>query len=112
MSRGRAAARRFDPVPAFAALGDRTRLELVRRLSDGQPRSLSQLSANVDMTRQAVTKHLRVLERARLVRCEQVGRESHFALEPETLASLRGYLETVAKQWDDALARLQRFVED
>jgi DNA-binding transcriptional ArsR family regulator len=112
MSRSRATARSFDPVPAFAALGDRTRLTLVRRLSNGEPRSIASLSDDTDMTRQAVTKHLRVLERAGLVRCSRVGRETQFALEAKTLGELREYLDTVSKQWDAALSRLRTFVED
>lgn len=108
----RADARRIDPVSAFAALGDATRLSLVTRLSDGEPRSISQLAGDTAITRQAVTKHLRVLERAGLVRSERVGRESRFALEARRLAELRDYLDTVSRQWDDALSRLKRFVEE
>jgi DNA-binding transcriptional ArsR family regulator len=111
MSRRRVAARRLDPVAAFAALGDRTRLALVRRLSDGRPRSIARLTADADMTRQAVTKHLGVLARAGLVESDRVGRESRFALVPKRVASLRDYLDTVSQQWDDALLRLQGFVE-
>lgn len=113
MSRSRTAtARSFDPVPAFAALGDRTRLALVTRLSDRQPRSIAQLSADAEITRQAVTKHLRVLERAGLVRSHRAGRESRFAFEPQTVDALKDYLDTVSRQWDDALSRLKSFVED
>lgn len=112
MSRASGGAKSFDPVPVFAALGDRTRLALIRRLSDGHPRSIARLSADADITRQAVTKHLRALERAGLVRCMRVGRESRFALQPEPINELRKYLDTVSSQWDDALSRLKKFVED
>jgi DNA-binding transcriptional ArsR family regulator len=100
-----------DPAPIFAALGDRTRLSLLRRLSDGQARSIATLSADSRLTRQAVTKHLQVLERAGLVGSLRVGRESRFAFRPEPVAQARSYLETVAAQWDDALARLQALIE-
>lgn len=100
-----------DPAPVFAALGDPTRLWLLARLSDGQPRSISVLAADTDLTRQAVTKHLHVLEHAGLVQSRRVGRESRFGFHPEPLADARAYLDRVSAQWDDALARLRTFVE-
>ena len=57
-----------DPSLIFAALGDRTRLALLGQLGDGHTRSITALSAGTRLTRQAVTKHLRVLERVGLVR--------------------------------------------
>jgi DNA-binding transcriptional ArsR family regulator len=100
-----------DPAPIFAALGDRTRLSLLATLSDGQARSIASLAANADITRQAVTKHLRVLENAGLVGSARVGRESRFACRPEPLADARAYLDAVSARWDEALARLKAFVE-
>ncbi|KXF76586.1 ArsR family transcriptional regulator [Paramesorhizobium deserti] len=100
-----------DPAPIFAALGDRTRLSLVMKLSDGQTRSIAKLSADTEITRQAVTKHLRVLENAGLVSSSRVGRESQFALRPEPIAEIRSYLDEVSRQWDDALSRLRSFIE-
>ena len=63
------------------------------------------------MSRQAITKHLRVLETAGLVRGETTGRERRFELQPKPLAEIRDYLDLVSKQWDEALGRLKRFVE-
>lgn len=100
-----------DPAPAFAALGDRTRLALLAELGDGRPRSIAALSAGTDLTRQAVTKHLRVLERAGLVGMHRVGRESRFVFRPEPVADLRAYLDRVSAQWDGALGRLRAHVE-
>jgi DNA-binding transcriptional ArsR family regulator len=100
-----------DPAPVFAALGDRTRLALLRKLSDGQPRSIATLSANTELTRQAVTKHLHILENAGLVRSIRIGRESRFAHRPEPIAELRAYLDSISAQWDEAPARLRAFVE-
>lgn len=105
-------ARPFDPVPVFAALGDGTRLSLVRRLGDGRQHSIAELSTDAEMSRQAVTKHLRVLEGAGLVESSRVGRETRFTLVPAPIDSLREYLQTVSRQWDDALLRLRDFVED
>jgi DNA-binding transcriptional ArsR family regulator len=96
----------------FAALGDATRLSVLDRLSRGTPESIVRLTAGTRLTRQAVTKHLRVLEAAGVVRSIRAGRESLFALEPKPIDDLRRYLETVSAQWDDALARLKAFVEE
>jgi DNA-binding transcriptional ArsR family regulator len=96
----------------FAALGDETRLSLVARLSSGPPQSISRLADGTLLTRQAITKHLRVLEGVGVVRRERVGRESRFAFRPEPLKEVRSYLDYVSSQWDDALARLKAFVED
>jgi DNA-binding transcriptional ArsR family regulator len=96
----------------FAALGDATRLALVDRLTSGEPQSIARLTAGTRLTRQAVTKHLHVLEGAGVVRSVRVGRESQFALEPKPIDDVRSYLEHVSQQWDRALARLKAFVED
>ena len=102
----------FGPARVFAALGDRTRLRLLARLSDGRSRSIAALSQDSEMTRQAVTKHLRVLEEAGLVASVRAGRESRFQYRPEPLAEARGWLDRVSAQWDGALGRLRDLVED
>ena len=101
-----------NPAPVFAALGDRTRLSLLMKLSDGQTRSIAKLSSDTTLTRQAVTKHLHVLQHAGLVSSIRVGRESQFALRPEPIIEARSYLDTVSAHWDDALTRLRAFVEE
>lgn len=98
-------------APIFAALGDPTRLALLARLSRGQPRSISQLTSESKITRQAVTKHLRVLEVVGIVRCSRSGRESLFHFDPQPLADMQKYLARLASRWDDALARLKSFAE-
>ena len=98
-------------VAVFAALGDETRLELVAKLSGGRPQSIVQLTAGRAVTRQAITKHLRVLEGAGLVRGIRRGRETLFALEPKPLDEARRSLDRIARQWDLALARLKSLVE-
>lgn len=100
-----------DPAPVFSALGDSTRLELVSRLSEGQARSITQLTGGLGLSRQAVTKHLRVLEQAGIVNSSRVGRESQFTYVPESIEQVRSYLDKVSEQWDDALSRLKSFVE-
>ena len=104
--------RRRSQAPVFAALGDETRLALVRRLSRGRPHSISQLTEGSALTRQAITKHLRVLERTGIVHSVRAGRESMFAFDPEPVIQLREYLDAVSAEWDQALARLKAFVEE
>lgn len=105
-------ARRQAKAPVFAALGDETRLRLVAKLCAGQPRSISQLTEGSRLTRQAITKHLRVLERARIVRSVRSGRESLFEFDPKPIDDIKQYLDWISGQWDQALARLKSFVED
>ena len=95
----------------FAALGDETRLSVLAKLCNGESLSISRLTEGTKLTRQAVTKHLRVLAEAGVVRGVHVGRESLFALEPGPIEALRDYLDQVSRQWDDALARLKTHVE-
>jgi DNA-binding transcriptional ArsR family regulator len=95
----------------FAALGDETRLALIDRLSDGRPRSIMRLTEGLGLSRQGVTKHLRVLEKAGLVRSKQEGRESRFLLLPDPVRDARSYLDRVAADWEEALSNLKAFVE-
>jgi DNA-binding transcriptional ArsR family regulator len=100
-----------EKANVFAALGDETRLLLLAKLCKGQRYSISELTEGTKLTRQAVTKHLRVLERVRIVHAKRAGRESLFTLDPEPIDEMAAYLETVSKQWDAALTRLKAFVE-
>jgi DNA-binding transcriptional ArsR family regulator len=98
-------------APVFAALGDETRLSLLAKLGRGQRHSISQLTEGSHLTRQAITKHLRVLERVRVVRCVHSGRERLFELNPQPVQEVRAYLDRISEQWDQALSRLKSFVE-
>jgi DNA-binding transcriptional ArsR family regulator len=95
----------------FAALGDETRLSLLAKLSRGQRYSIAELTEGTKLTRQAVTKHLRVLERVRVVHRVREGRESLFRFDPQPVIEMKDYLDHVSQQWDGALARLKTFVE-
>lgn len=99
-------------APVFAALGDSNRLELISRLADGQAQSIAQLSDGLRITRQGVSKHLSVLESARIVSSRRVGRESQFSLRQDTLNDARHYLERASQQWDEAVGRLKKLVEE
>jgi DNA-binding transcriptional ArsR family regulator len=96
----------------FAALGDETRLSLVARLSAGGPMSIARLTEGASVTRQAVTKHLQVLESAGLAASSRLGRESVWELEPQPFDLARRYLDGISAQWDEALGRLKAFVEE
>jgi DNA-binding transcriptional ArsR family regulator len=96
----------------FAALGDETRLRLVSRLCEGGPMSITRLTAGTDLTRQAIAKHLRVMEGAGLARSARHGRESVWRLDPLRLRDVRHHLELISRRWDDALGRLRELVED
>jgi DNA-binding transcriptional ArsR family regulator len=108
--RSLAKARRVH-APVFAALGDETRLSLVAKLCEGSPRSIARLTEGSNLTRQAISKHLRVLQSAGIVESVRVGRESQYELKPKPIDDAKGYLDYVSAQWDDALGRLKSFVE-
>jgi DNA-binding transcriptional ArsR family regulator len=98
-------------APIFAALGDETRLALVVRLGSVGPHSIAQLAAESHLTRQAITKHLEVLGTAGLVSSERRGRERVWNFEAGELNEARSFLDDVSGKWDEALARLRKFVE-
>lgn len=98
-------------TPVFAALGDPTRLALIARLAAEAPRSITQLAEGLDQSRQSVTKHLKVLERAGLIQSGRSGRTRRFTCKPQALRNASDYLQAVSEQWDDALARLREQVE-
>ena len=112
---GGGAGEAFDNIrasaPVFAALGDKTRLDLVARLCSGGPLSIARLTAGAEVTRQAITKHLNILAGAGLVRDIRVGRERLWEVETRQLEEARRCLERISDQWDDALARLKLAVE-
>jgi DNA-binding transcriptional ArsR family regulator len=99
------------PAPVFAALGDENRLRLLSRLGGGGPMSISRLTAGSGMTRQGVTKHLRVLAGAGLVRGTRRGKESLWQLERQRLEEARHSLDLISRQWDESLNKLRLFVE-
>lgn len=95
----------------FAALGCVTRLELLSRLGDGREYSITELSDGLDLTRQAITKHLQVLQNTGIVNSRRVGRESRFTIRPGPITQAKDYLTQVSDQWDKSIARLRETVE-
>ena len=88
------------------------RLRLIAALCVGGAMSITQLTSGTDITRQAITKHLGVLAAAGMVRDLKVGRERLWEFEPAQLDEARRSLEAIARQWDHALAKLKRAVEN
>lgn len=106
-----AAAQLAEAAPVFAALGDATRLRIVARLCVDGPQSIVRLTDGTDVTRQAITKHLRALEEAGLVRSTRAGRERIWEIDPRRLTAATRALEQISTQWDATLERLRAFVE-
>jgi DNA-binding transcriptional ArsR family regulator len=107
--------KRPDPkavADVFFALGDGTRLAVVRKLSEGAPLSATALSGGAKVTRQAIVKHLQVLEEAGLVTHEKRGREVLFSLDAPRLLEAREFLDGISAGWDRAIERLRRLVEE
>ena len=95
----------------FFALGDDTRLSVVRKLGKGGSLSATALSDGALVTRQAIVKHLQVLESAGLVTHDKHGREVRYALEPLRLEEAHAFLDNVVAGWDRAIERLRTIVE-
>ncbi|MDQ2944670.1 MAG: ArsR family transcriptional regulator [Acidobacteriota bacterium] len=110
-ARSRIAANVTDAAPIFAALGDVTRLTLIKRLCDQGPLPIAKLASGTLVSRQAVTKHLHALESVGLARCNGAGRGSIWEMQTRRLAEVCGYLDQISDHWDQALSRLRTVVE-
>src|SRR5688500_2192082 len=103
MSRSLSRSSSGEAAVIFAALGDATRLRLIARMSDAGPLSIANLADGFDISRQAISKHLRVMSEAGLAKCGRRGREAVWQLEQDGLAEARRYLQAISKDWDDKL---------
>ncbi len=101
-----------EAAAVFAAIGEPTRMRLLDRLGDGAPRSISTLARDLPISRQALTKHLRVLESAGLASVARDGRETLYRIDPTGLLAAESWIATVSSQWDSAIDRLKRHVEN
>jgi DNA-binding transcriptional ArsR family regulator len=101
-----------DPLSAtLAALADPTRRAILARLAEGEA-TVGELARPFDMSLPAVSRHLKVLERAGLI---ARGREAQWRpcrLEPEPLRAVAGWLETYRRFWDERLDRLDAYLTD
>ena len=94
----------------FAALADPTRRRMIETLAAGSTVTASGLAAQLPITRQAVSKHLGALSRARLVRSARVGRETRYSLEAEPLEDAARWIARVGGEWDGRLGELRRLL--
>lgn len=95
----------------FAALGDPTRRQLISWLAV-RPATATELARRLPISRQAVAKHLDVLDSARLIVHARTGREVRFSLEADRLAEASEWLSTVSARWESRLQRLKRHLEE
>ena len=95
----------------FAALADPTRRRILERLHREGPHSVTELAAPLAMTRQAVSKHLDVLEEAGLLERETRGRERVNRVCPEPLAEVKQWVDAYSAAWDERLHSLEAYQE-
>jgi DNA-binding transcriptional ArsR family regulator len=95
----------------FAALADPTRRTVMEHLARGSA-TATEIAAGLPVTRQAVAKHLAILEEAGLVRAQRAGRERRFSPTPAPLGDAISWMTAVGGEWDDRLAALERYVRD
>lgn len=100
-----------DPQPLFAALADPTRRRVFERLSERGPASASKLAAELPITRQAIAKHLALLDEAGLVERVRHGREVQYRVRPEALEDVTSWVARVGARWEERLEKLKRSFE-
>ncbi|MBB6484707.1 helix-turn-helix transcriptional regulator [Rhizobium lusitanum] len=103
--------RERELADVFAALGDTTRLALVMHLLAVGALSATNLAEGQAISRQAIVKHLQVLEAAALVMHQRRGKEVLYALDGSRIAEARAFLDAISSGWDQALGRLKSLVE-
>ncbi len=102
----------MNEVKIYKALGDPIRLEIVKRLADGSPNTIGELSKNLGVSRQGARKQLEVLVSAKVVRLIPHGRETRVELDTDTLQVAQEFMLKLEKLWDQRLQALKSFVED
>ncbi len=95
----------------FKALGDPARLEIVRRLAQGSPETLGNISKGLGMSRQGARKQIQVLVQANVIRLETRGRETDVYLNTSSLGAAKQFIANIENQWDQRLAALKQFAE-
>jgi DNA-binding transcriptional ArsR family regulator len=100
------------PDAVFAALADPTRRRVLRLVAERGPASATLLERELPVTRQAIVKHLLVLNRAGLVTGQRAGQEVRYALVPEPLDEVSAWIAEIGSRWDERLTRLRQVVLD
>jgi DNA-binding transcriptional ArsR family regulator len=96
----------------FRALGDPTRLEMVRRLSSGESYTITSVSSGLKITRQGARKHLQILSDAKLITLKPKGRDTHILLDRKTLERGKTFIAELERRWDMRLEALRQFVDE
>ena|ERR1700694_2113968 len=99
-------------VELFRALGDPSRLEMMRRLSTGESYTINSVSQGLDITRQGARKHLQILADAHLIMLKSKGRDTSVQLNRQTLEQGRAFISELERRWDMRLEALRRFVDE
>src|ERR1700680_2725750 len=105
-------ARKGDVDEVLVALADPMRRRVLDALSAQPQATATSLAGKLPVTRQAIVKHLAVLEQAGLVEARKHGREVQFAVRPERLESAARWMQRVAATWDDRLSAIKRLAEE
>src|SRR5436853_5093315 len=98
------------PDAVFAALADPTRRRVLRLVAERGPASATLLERDLPVTRQAIVKHLGVLNRAGLVSAQRTGQQVRYALVPGSLEEVSEWIAEIGSRWDKRLARLRQVV--
>lgn len=96
----------------LSALSDSSRRQILDLVADAGPRSATDLAAHLPVSRQAIAKHLAILENAGLVRSERCGKEIRYQLVAEPLSEVKRWLDRTAARWDQSLLALKHAAEE
>jgi DNA-binding transcriptional ArsR family regulator len=101
----------MNDVDIFSALANPVRREILLRLRDG-PRAANELAEGFDIGRPAVSEHLQLLRKARLVHDQPRGRERYYHLDPRPLADLETWLKAFSHYWGERMATLEQVLDE
>jgi DNA-binding transcriptional ArsR family regulator len=94
----------------FSALGDRTRREVISRLTENGAMTATELAGHIPVSRQAIAKHLSSLSDAGLVAAERDGREVRYRLTPQPMTEAVAWMTEAGSEWDARLRRLNKYL--
>lgn len=95
----------------FGSLADPTRRDILSRLQSGSL-NVSEVAEPYDMSLAAISKHLKILEQAKLIMKRRKGKERIVSLEPQALAQASEYLHQYEQLWSERFERLERFLNE
>lgn len=100
-----------QPIDIFQAIGDPSRREILRLLTE-ESRTINSLADNFDMSRPAVSKHIKVLQTAGFISIVDIGRERHCTLKQEGFAELQQWIDFFDHFWNSKLKRLEKLLNE